>query len=112
MSCRKQYSPNTCGTWLIVNAYVFKIANFSSFCTLVGDRILSLKTANTRRLLRKVEGDEVGPATNVTWKNEKCTRRLQHAMFVLRDLAGRPVPGKSSPLPPLAMPVHRQDGHK
>jgi hypothetical protein len=28
-------------------------------------------------LLRKVKGDEVGPAMNVTWKNEKCTRRLQ-----------------------------------
>jgi hypothetical protein len=27
----KQYCPNTCATWLIVNAYVFKIANFSSF---------------------------------------------------------------------------------
>jgi hypothetical protein len=30
-----------------------------------------------RRWLRKVKGDEAGPATNVTWKNEICTRRLQ-----------------------------------
>ena len=30
-----------------------------------------------RRLLRKVEGDEAGPAANVTWKNEICTRHLQ-----------------------------------
>ena len=30
----KQYSPNTCGTRLIVNAYVYKIANFSSFLCL------------------------------------------------------------------------------
>jgi hypothetical protein len=30
-----------------------------------------------RRLLRKVEGDEAGLVANVTWKNEKCTRRLQ-----------------------------------
>ena len=30
-----------------------------------------------RWLLRKVEGDEAGPAMNVTWKNKKCTRRLQ-----------------------------------
>jgi hypothetical protein len=30
-----------------------------------------------RRLLRKVEGDEAGPAVTVTWKNEKCTLRLQ-----------------------------------
>jgi len=36
-----------------------------------------------RRLLRKVESDEVGPKANVTWKNEKCTRRLQQAMFML-----------------------------
>jgi hypothetical protein len=30
-----------------------------------------------QRLLRKVEGDEAGPMANVTWKNEKCTWRLQ-----------------------------------
>ena len=36
-----------------------------------------------RRWLRKVEGDEGGPAVNVTWKNEICTRCLQHAMFML-----------------------------
>jgi hypothetical protein len=36
-----------------------------------------------RWLLRKVEGDEAGPATIVTWKNEKCTRHLQQAMWVL-----------------------------
>ena len=35
------------------------------------------------RWLRKVEGDEGGPAVNVTWKNEICTRCLQHAMFML-----------------------------
>ena len=33
-------------------------------------------------------------------------------MFVLEDFAGRAAPGQSSPLPPLAMPVHRQDGHQ
>jgi hypothetical protein len=65
-----------------------------------------------RRLLRKVRSDEAGPAVNVTWKNEKCTRCLQQAMWVLQDLAGQPAPGESSPLPPLAMPVHRQDGHQ
>jgi hypothetical protein len=59
-----------------------------------------------QRLLRKVGGDEAGPAVNVTWKNEKCTRCLQQAMWVLQDLAGQPAPGESSPLPPLAMPVH------
>jgi hypothetical protein len=41
--------------------------------------------------LRKVEGDEVGPEVNVTSKNEKCTWRLQQAIFVLQDLARRPV---------------------
>ena len=46
MSCRKQYSPNTCGTWLIVNAYVFKIAYFSPFCVLIGGWIWSIKTTN------------------------------------------------------------------
>jgi hypothetical protein len=30
-----------------------------------------------RRWLRKVEGDEVVLAANVTWKNEICTRCLQ-----------------------------------
>jgi hypothetical protein len=30
-----------------------------------------------QRWLRKVEGDETGPAMNVTWKNEICTRCLQ-----------------------------------
>jgi hypothetical protein len=30
-----------------------------------------------RRWLRKVKGDEAGLASNVTWKNEICTRRLQ-----------------------------------
>ena len=65
-----------------------------------------------RQWLRKVEGDEAGPEANVMWKNEKCTRSLQQAMFVLQDLAGRPAPGESSPLPPLAMPVHRQDEHQ
>ena len=30
-----------------------------------------------RRWLRKVKGDEAGPAVNVTWKNEICTRHLQ-----------------------------------
>jgi hypothetical protein len=64
-----------------------------------------------RQWLRKVKGDEAGLAENVTWKNEICTRCLQHAMFVLQDFAGRPASGKSSPLPPLAMLVHRQDGH-
>jgi hypothetical protein len=29
-----------------------------------------------RQWLRKVEGDEAGLATNVTWKNEICTRHL------------------------------------
>jgi hypothetical protein len=62
-----------------------------------------------RQWLRKVEGDEAGLTVNVTWKNEICTWRLQQAMFVLQDLAGRLAPGESSPLPPLAMPVHRQD---
>ena len=33
-------------------------------------------------------------------------------MFVLQDLDGWPAPGESSPLSPLAMPVHRQDGHQ
>ena len=56
-------------------------------------------------LLRKVEGDEAGPAANVMWKNEKCTRRLQQAMWVLQDLARWTAPGESSPLPPLAMLV-------
>jgi hypothetical protein len=65
-----------------------------------------------RRWLRKVEGDETGSTTNVTWKNEICTRCLQQAMFVLRDLAGRPTSGESSPLPPLAMPMCRQDRHQ
>ena len=60
-----------------------------------------------RRWLRKVEGDEVGLATNVTWNNEICTRCLQQAMFMLQDLAGWPVLGESSHLPPVAMPVHR-----
>jgi hypothetical protein len=59
--------------------------------------------------LRKVECDEAGPAANVMWKNDICTRHLQQAMFVLEDLAGRSTPVQSSPLPPLAMPVHRQD---
>jgi hypothetical protein len=61
--------------------------------------------------LRKVEGDEADPEANVTWKNEKCTRCLQQAMFVLQDLARRLALGESSRLPPLAMPVHHQDGH-
>jgi hypothetical protein len=43
-----------------------------------------------RWLLRKVEDDEAGLEANVTWKNEKYTRRLQQAMFMLQDLAGRP----------------------
>jgi hypothetical protein len=60
-----------------------------------------------RRLLRKVKGDEVGAVADVTWKKEKCTWCLQLAMWVLQDLARRPVLGESSPLPPLAMPVHR-----
>ena len=64
------------------------------------------------RWLRKVKGDEAGPEANVMWKNEKCTRSLQQAMFVLQDLAGRPMPGESSPLPPLTMPVLFQDGHQ
>ena len=64
-----------------------------------------------RRWLRKVEGDEAGPEANVTWKNEKYTRHLQHAMLVLEDIAGRPALGQCSPLPPLAMPVCRQDRH-
>jgi hypothetical protein len=62
--------------------------------------------------LRKVEGDEVGPAVNVTWKNEICTQHLQQAMFVLDDLARRSAPGQSSPLPSLGMPVRRQDIHQ
>jgi hypothetical protein len=62
--------------------------------------------------LRKVEGDEAGLTANVTWKNEICTRRLQQAMFVLEDLARQLAPGQSSPLPPLAMSVRRQDGHQ
>ena len=33
---------------LIVNAYVFKIAYFSSFCVLIGGRIWSVKATNTR----------------------------------------------------------------
>ena len=36
-----------------------------------------------QRWLRKVEGDEAGSTANVTWKNEKCTWRLQQAMFML-----------------------------
>jgi hypothetical protein len=36
-----------------------------------------------RWLLRKVKGDEAGLAVNVTWKNGKCTWRLQQAMCVL-----------------------------
>ena len=65
-----------------------------------------------QRLLRKVKGDEAGPTANVTWKNEKCTRCLQQAMFVLENFVGRPTSGQSSPLPPLAMSVRHQDGHK
>jgi hypothetical protein len=65
-----------------------------------------------RQWLREVKGDEAGLAANVTWKNEICTRCLQLAMFVLQDLVGRLTPGESSPLPPLAMSVHRQDGHQ
>jgi hypothetical protein len=60
-----------------------------------------------QRWLRKVEGDEAGPVANVTWRNEICTRGLQQVMFMLEDFAGQPTPGQSSPLPPLAMPVHR-----
>jgi hypothetical protein len=60
-----------------------------------------------RRWLMKVEGDEAGPTANVTWKNEICTWRLQQAMFVLQDLAGRSTLGESSPLPPLAILVRR-----
>jgi len=33
-------------------------------------------------------------------------------MFILQDMDGWPAPGESSPLSPLAMPVHRQDGHQ
>jgi hypothetical protein len=66
----------------------------------------------TQRWFRKVKGDEAGPMANVTWKNEICTRGLQQAMFMLEDFAGWPAPGQSSPLPPLAMPVHRQDEHQ
>jgi hypothetical protein len=65
-----------------------------------------------RQWLRKVNGYEAGPEENVTWKNEKCTRCLQQVMFVLQDLARQPAPGESSRLPPLAMPVRRQDGHQ
>ena len=65
-----------------------------------------------RQVLRKVKGDKASLEANVTWKNEKCTRCLQQAMFMLENFAGRPTSGQSSPLPPLAMPVHRQDGHK
>ena len=65
-----------------------------------------------RRWLRKVEGDEAGLEVNVMWKNKKCTQRLQLAMFVLQDLAGWRMPGESSPLPPLTMPVHCQDEHQ
>jgi hypothetical protein len=61
--------------------------------------------------LRKAEGDEAGQASNVTWKNEICTRRLQQALFVLEEFASRPASGQSSPLP-LAMPVRHQDGHQ
>jgi hypothetical protein len=60
-----------------------------------------------QRWLRKVEGDEAGPVANVMWRNEICTRGLQQAMFMLEDFAGRPTLSQSSPLPPLAMPVHR-----
>ena len=60
-----------------------------------------------QRWLRKVKGDEAGPAANVTWKNEICTQRLQQAKGVLQDLVVRPAPGQLSPLPPLAMPVRR-----
>ena len=60
-----------------------------------------------RRWLRKVEGDEAGLTVNVMWKNEICTWHLQQAMFVFKDFVGRPALGQSSPLPPLAMPVHR-----
>ena len=65
-----------------------------------------------QRWLRKVKGDEVSPGANVAWKNEKYTRHLQHAMFVLQDSAGWPAPGESSPLPPLAMPVCLPDRHQ
>ena len=51
-----------------------------------------------QRLLRKVEGDEAGPTANVRWKNEKYTRRLQQATWVLQDLAGWPVSSESSVL--------------
>jgi hypothetical protein len=57
--------------------------------------------------LSKVEGDEVGLAAKLMWKNAICTRPLQQAMFVLQDLAGRLAPGEPSSLPPLAMPVRR-----
>jgi hypothetical protein len=40
-------SLNTCGTWSIVNAYVFKIGNFSSFCVLIGGQIWLLRTTNS-----------------------------------------------------------------
>jgi hypothetical protein len=62
--------------------------------------------------LRKVEGDETGPAVNVTWKNVICTWCLQQTMLMLEDFAGRPAPVQPSPLPPLAMPVHHQDKHQ
>ena len=65
-----------------------------------------------RRWLRKVEGDEVGPAANVMWKNEICTQCLQQGMFMLEDFTRRAALGQSSPLPPLAMPMHRQDEHQ
>jgi hypothetical protein len=58
------------------------------------------------------EGDKVGLAVNVTWKNKICTRCVQQAIFVLEDIAGRPASGQSSPLPPLAMMVCRQDIHQ
>jgi hypothetical protein len=35
--------------------------------------------------LSKVEGDEVGLAAKLMWKNAICTRPLQQAMFVLQD---------------------------
>jgi hypothetical protein len=71
-----------------VAAFVLSLVLYRSNSDAVNDNI-------ARQWLRKVEGDEVGPVANVTWKNEICTRHLQLAMFVLEDLARRSAPGQS-----------------
>jgi hypothetical protein len=47
LSPAKQQSPNTCGIWVIVKAYVHKYVNFSSFYVLIDGRFWSLRTTNS-----------------------------------------------------------------